>query len=83
MSTTDWNGREPVTPYNIYLMKPEQRRGAYWHAWSGHAQQFATPQEAEAEARRILPPDRYGSSWDVAPHDHRAMPDFWELRDMR
>ena len=78
MSTTDYRpGGDRVVPYHIYLMKPEARTGAYWNQGIYHAQRFASPQQAEAEAVRLKL-----ANWDVAPFDHGAMPDFWELRDM-
>src|SRR5215831_19646157 len=79
MSTSDWNGRDPVVPYHIYLLPPTERAGAYWASYF-RAQLFDTPQAAEAEARRSLKSDYW--NWDVVPANHESCPDFWELRDM-
>ena len=47
MSTTDWNGRDPVVPYHVYLLQPQARRGAYWST-CGEIMLFDTLEEAEA-----------------------------------
>lgn len=68
MSTTDWNGRDPVVPYHVYLMKPEHRRGAYWTRCGMEIMQFSTLEEAEAEWKRIGL-EKYGRR-DIAPLNH-------------
>lgn len=74
MTTTDWNGRDPVTPYHIYLMKPEHRRGAYWTPYGQQIMRFETLEEAEAEWRRIKL-DKLGRR-DIAPIDCKVP--VWE-----
>ena len=68
MSTSDYNGRDPVIPYQIFLLPREQRRGAYW-ARSG-AQIFDTLEEAEADWLRIWPEGKCLGSMDIAPLGH-------------
>ncbi len=68
MSTSDWNGRDPVTPYHVYLLHPQARRGAYW-ATCGSIMVFATIEEAEAEWLRLFPEGRKGCT-DIAPLRH-------------
>lgn len=68
MSTTDWNGRDPVVPYHVYLMKPEHRAGAYWTTYGQQIMRFDTMEEAEAEWKRIGL-EKYGRR-DIAPLNH-------------
>jgi len=78
MSTGDWNGRDPVVPYHVYLMKPEHRAGAYWTSFGRQIMVFATMEEAEAEWLRLFPEGRPGNVWphhgdgrtDIAPLGH-------------
>jgi len=80
MSTTDcYPGGPAVTPYHLYLRKPELRRTAYWSTWQSEAMVFDTPQEAEAEIKRSLP--NHQESAQVALIDGN-MPSLWELRKM-
>jgi hypothetical protein len=67
MSTTDWNGRDPVVPYHVYLLQPQARRGAYWST-CGEIMRFDTLEEAEEEWRRINI-DKRGRT-DIAPLKH-------------
>ena len=67
MSTTDWNGRDPVVPYHVYLMKPEHRAGAYWTSYGRQIMHFDTLEAAEAEWKRIGL-EKYGRR-DIAPID--------------
>jgi hypothetical protein len=67
MSTSDWNGRDPVVPYHVYLLQPQARRGAYWST-CGEIMRFDTLEEAEAEWRRINI-DKRGRT-DIAPLKH-------------
>lgn len=67
MSTTDWNGRDPVVPYHVYLAWPEQRLGAWWTASPSSAMRFDTLEAAEEEWRRINL-DKRGRR-DIAPID--------------
>ncbi len=69
MSTTDWNGRDPVVPYHIYLMRPEHRRGAYWTSYGNEIMKFDTLEAAEDEYRRLWPEKRLGRT-DIAPLGH-------------
>lgn len=68
MSTTDWNGRDPVVPYHCYLAWPEQRQGAWWTTYPSSAMRFDTMEEAEAEWKRIGL-EKYGRR-DIAPLNH-------------
>ncbi len=68
MSTSDWDGRNPVVPYHCYLAWPEQRAGAWWTTYHSSAQRFATIEEAEAEWRRIGLEKR--GRIDIAPLHH-------------
>lgn len=69
MTTTDWNGRDPVTPYHVFLMKPHARRGAYWTSIGPEIMMFDTLEEAEAEWLRLFPDGRQGRT-DIAPLNH-------------
>jgi hypothetical protein len=68
MSTSDWNGRDPVVPYHIYLMKPEKRRGAYWSTYMLDAMKFDSIEAAEAEWHRSRIDGR--GRTDIAPINH-------------
>lgn len=74
MTTSDYNGRDPVTPYHIYLMKPEHRRGAFWTPYGQQIMRFDTLEAAEAEWRRIGL-DKLGRR-DIAPIDCKVP--VWE-----
>lgn len=74
MSTSDYNGRDPVTPYHIYLMKPEHRQGACWTPYGQQIMRFDTLEAAEAEWRRINL-DKCGRR-DIAPTDCKVP--VWE-----
>ena len=67
MSTTDWNGRDPVVPYHVYLLQPQARRGAYWATY-GEIMHFDTLEAAEEEWKR-LGFDKRGRR-DIAPLNH-------------
>jgi hypothetical protein len=69
MSTSDWNGRDPVVPYHIYLMRPEHRRGAYWTPYGSEIMKFDTLEAAEDEFRRLWPQGKQGRT-DIAPLGH-------------
>lgn len=74
MSTSDWNGRDPVVPYHCYLAWPEQRVNAWWTTSAASAHRFATLEAAEAEWRRIGL-DKLGRR-DIAPIDCKVP--VWE-----
>lgn len=68
MSTSDWNGRDPVVPYHCYLAWPEHRGRAWWTTSLSSAQRFDTLEAAEAEWRRIGIDDL--GCRDIAPLNH-------------
>jgi hypothetical protein len=53
MSTTDANRAEPITPYHLYLLKPEKRIGAYWTSSKFDIATFATIDAALEQARAL------------------------------
>lgn len=69
MSTSDWDGRNPVIPYHIYLMKPHRRAYAWWTASGDDIMHFDTLEAAEAEWRKLWPDGRMGRC-DIAPLNH-------------
>lgn len=66
MSTTDWNGRDPVVPYHVYLMPTHKRNGAWWTTSSMDVMLFPTIEDAEAEWFR-LGLHLKGGRCDIAP----------------
>lgn len=69
MSTTDYvcagHGRpeQKPEPYHIYLVKPENRAGAWWRNWIGDAMKFDTMEAAQAEIDRCFA----GKAWYELP----------------
>lgn len=57
-STTDWDGRNPVEVYDIFLMRPEKRVSAWWNRYPGDAETFETREQAQAEMERLFPEGR-------------------------
>ena len=77
MSTSNWNGRDPVTPYHVYLKPFGERGSAWWTSSQIEAQKFETFGEAFAEAVKLGINNR-GGSWDIAPYDTRRVPNVWD-----
>lgn len=46
-STTDWNGRDPVEVYPIYLLPEDKRTRAWWSRSLYLAKKYETPEAAE------------------------------------
>ena len=80
MSTSDfdWRSKEPARPYHIYLLPPEQRRGAYW-SHLGAAMTFESPEAAYREGIACLGKGYF----DIAPVGNPNWPDFWDIQAMR
>jgi hypothetical protein len=91
MTTTDWDFRssQPITPYHVYLLKPEQRGRVWWTGGSTYqAMTFNTPQDAQDELDRAFG-DRlaYGNvrsqdGLQIAPLNDATFPTFWEIQEM-
>jgi hypothetical protein len=47
-STTDWDGRNPVKVYPIFLLRPESRTRAWWARDTFFASKYPTREDAEA-----------------------------------
>jgi len=76
MSTTDYNGRDPVTPYHVYL-KPALMRGrAFWTTSIFERETYPTLEAAQAEIARCA----LGAA-QVAPADDRGFPTYWALQN--
>lgn len=69
-STTDWNGRDPVEHFPVYLQVNRAR--AWWARSFGDAQLFATEADALAEMERLgINRDHIGSAVIcAAEHNH-------------
>jgi hypothetical protein len=83
MSTTDYQwgaGAKPVTPYHIYLMRPECRGSAWWSACRFETALFDSPQAADAEARMLFAKHR--EHWDVVPALDGDIPTYWDIQEM-
>ena len=50
MSTTDYapQYKQEARPFHIYLLKPEERRSAFWSVYCGMVQQFDSIDDALA-----------------------------------
>ena len=77
MSTTDACRDQPITPYHIYLLKPEKRIGAYWARHQIDAAKFDTVEAALEEGARCL---RGDTSFDVVPQNDSQVPTYWDAR---
>lgn len=69
MSTSDWNGRDPVVPYHCFLMRPEKRGAAWWSSSMCDAMRFPDQDAAEREWRRLFVGRVLGRQ-DIAPVGH-------------
>lgn len=88
MSTSDWNGRDPVVPYHIYLLKPERRAGAWWTRsfLRSDVMTFDTLEEAQEELARCQAiTDERNKEFNfkptfgqIVPEDARGLPSYWE-----
>lgn len=78
MSTTDWNGRDPIKPYHVFLKKPAERFRAYWTASAYERATYPSIEAAQAEIARCKL-----EGCDIAPADDRNFPTFWNLRNAR
>ncbi|HPG02556.1 MAG TPA: hypothetical protein P5256_01495 [Beijerinckiaceae bacterium] len=76
MSTTDWNGRDPVKPYHVYLLPVAKRARAYWTSSSYERATYPSIEAAKAEIDRCKL-----DGCDIAPADDRGFPTYWDLRN--
>ena len=90
MTTTDFDWRahtKKVTPYHLYLMKPECRRGAYWSTRNSDTMLFDSIEAALDHGKAALNKNDDWSirmsndNWDVVPLDDRELPTFWDVRN--
>ena len=77
MSTTDLRGREPVTPYHIYLKPALQRHRAFWTNSLIDRDTYASIEAAQAEIARC---NLKGAQ--IAPADDRGFPTYWDLQNV-
>jgi hypothetical protein len=71
MTTTNFNGRDPVTPYHIYLMPRAKREHAYWSS-KGEAMIFDSFEAAQAEVVAYRLTGR-----QIVPLNDRDLPPYW------
>ena len=62
-------------PYHVFLMRPEDRRRAYWNRCCDQAMPFRSKEDAEAEALK-----EGLTSFDIVPANFAdiGIPAYWE-----
>jgi hypothetical protein len=76
MTTTDYDGRNPVRPYHVYL-KPERERFGAWWAGRFDAERFDTIEEAKA-ARERAGNSALGAQIAATDAEARGLPNYWD-----